>query len=173
MRIAPERFGDAGQQEARLFDDRLLCDALRTALKVGLHDDGIVEGRRRPGGEIIHEGPARRWHTHMGAGQLGEALVERQRADMCIGAREGDAELREEARVEAHAEALVAPLCDVEDHVGVERLEARDEARGRAADLHRLDIMAEPPERLGERLDGLGMVELRLFFRGLYLQVVG
>ncbi|NDB27612.1 MAG: hypothetical protein EB028_06730 [Actinobacteria bacterium] len=67
---------------------------------------------------------------------------------MGVGPREGNAELREEAGIEAYAEPLVAALRDVEDHVGVERLEPCNEARSRTADLDRLHIVTESPECL-------------------------
>src|SRR5262249_11954814 len=52
----------------------------------------------------------------------------------------------------------------VEDDVRREGLEPRDEPRRRACHVHTLDAVASLFERLGDRVNRLGRVELGLFF---------
>ena len=154
--------------------DAVLGDSLGGALEVGFDDDGVAKLGQRLGERMlrVEVGPGRRGDASLSGEQLGHLFVERQTTDVGIRAGEGEPELLEERGVERLAVAAARPLCGVEDELGAQRLEPRDEARGGARDLDRVNIVTERAERLADRFDGRGGVELGVILILRHLQVV-
>ena len=85
----------------------------------------------------------------------------------------GKPELLEQRRVERLARAAAPPLGGVEDQIRAERLDALGQVRRGPGDLDLLDLVPARAQPGGDRVDGLGAVELGFVFAVGKAQVVG
>ena len=123
---------------------------------------------------VRHHQPGPRGVDALGAQhQLGQPLVQGHRHDVGVRAGVGEAQLLEQRRVERLAGAPAAALGGVEDQVGGERLDARRQVRSRAGDLDLLHLVPAGAQPVGDGVDGLRGVELRLLLAVGESEVVG